>query len=150
MPSVYSVWRQICHGWRCMRENRAVLSSHPHDDCVTGTLRTSNRGINLLRPNCTVHWKSTRNKVVTFYSCPCRTSALGVEIVSASHPLLAVSQQQPCVCGLVKWSYFYSYNPISQITHLLRVSIDGKNCTFSHLFFFNQMIFWAVNRQHWT
>lgn len=76
-----------------MRENRAALSSHPHDDCVTGTLRTSNRNINLLRPNCTVHPKSTRNKVVTFYSRPCRVSALGVEIVSASHQYLAVSPQ---------------------------------------------------------
>lgn len=60
MVAVVCVWI-----YTYMRVNRAVLSSRPHDDCVTGALKTSNRRINLFTPNCTVHVKSTRNKVVT-------------------------------------------------------------------------------------
>lgn len=90
MPTVYSVWRQICYGWICMcmrgKQGPFLSPPHPHDDCVTGALRTSNRSINLSRSNGAVRLKSTRNKVVTSVAVLSRRQVNeGVEATPASH-----------------------------------------------------------------
>lgn len=91
----------------CMRENRAVLSAHPHDDCVTGARRTSNRRINLFRIDCTVHLKSTRNKVVTSV----------VVLAGQVQVIMLASHVNLCVCVL----FFFPCGSVS-IETVVRVT----------------------------